>query len=68
MLLSVAISRYNISPDHAISLVLIFDDVVAQGDSDRQFTRLLLVAPLTLAYLILDELYVLETFQRISQG
>jgi COP9 signalosome complex subunit 8 len=27
-----------------------------KGDSDRQFTRLLLVAPLTLAYLILDEL------------
>jgi len=27
-----------------------------KGDSDRQLTRLLLVAPLTLAYLILDEL------------
>ncbi|KIM86180.1 hypothetical protein PILCRDRAFT_816104 [Piloderma croceum F 1598] len=27
-----------------------------KGESDRQFTRLLLVAPLTLAYLILDDL------------
>jgi COP9 signalosome complex subunit 8 len=47
--------------------IIVSHKLVLQGDSDRQFTRLLLVAPLTLAYLILDDLYVLQVDERPFQ-